>query len=280
MSLSLNYNILETEHDEFIGSPTRDEKGIYSIYLRTPIKFELPRVDILNKATMSEDTCVEFALPETEQDRISIENIDSWAVNMALKYSDNWFRKSLSIRQLVKLYVNIIQSNSVLRARVDDDLLISRLSEEPSQQNEPSGDTSGVIIEIRGLEFYKKTFRAIVFLDNIAGDPDEHELISFENLIEKTNIECETQIICDETKSILESDDDEGYSTESGNDEEAESCELKSERDQLMMLIKEKEDEVSNYTLNSDRAQIASISLKKRAEVLEKEISEYKLRLS
>lgn len=180
----LEYEDLETLNFSYT-SPVKKQNQIYMTYLNNPLRFYLPKSEIIDifqddfgtniaRYLINIDEHVEF-LP-------FLENLDSICINHAANNSDKWFNKKLSTNVLVKYYKTLYSleedDDNIAEITLDLDIENSDIINLLNKYN--GSDDLNIVVKIEAIEFFKQTFRWKISIDNIIRgfEEDDQETMS------------------------------------------------------------------------------------------------------
>lgn len=209
-----------------------------------------------------------------------LDNLDSLCIELAYKNSSKWFKREIDKTKLVERYNRTYDDddepdengdyNSILDIQVNDINLVNELMD----YNE---DDTNIVVSLKGIEFYQKTFQWNINLENIVDemvieDDEESELDENEELINDLteNMDISEKSVKDFVKNNPASINS---VKKIDNKEDNES------RIELESIISQKSEDVKRYLLNAERARRAADMMHQKAMRMSEELQRYQTQL-
>ena len=319
----LDYEKVKNLDIEYVDiKPKKNSNNIYSSELSDPIRFYLPRSDVQNLYKDDYDQYyIDYNLDSEGQTELIefLENIDSLCISEASKNSEVWFKKKLDEETLIKYFNSIYtvendededetQEELSLPINIQEDCI-----EEINRFNRD--ETAIMIVKIKGIEFFKKTFRWKLEFDEVILQTDkdseqngyESEELDFSKIMEHDNnsnndnnseheendkvsdnepIHTEAMNTSSNTTNLnsnminnLAKDDSISIVNEMSRSENNNLKLDDSALEEITSIISQKKNEAEHYKINSERALKASESLSLKVASVNNEISAYEEKL-
>ena len=262
--------------------PVKKENQIYIAYLDSPIKFYLPKSEIIDiyqddfgtniaKYLINIDDHVEFLT--------FLENLDSICINHAATNSEIWFNKTLSTNTLVKYYNTLYNleedDDNIEEMTVDLELDNNDLIDLLNEYNR--NDNLNIVIKIVGIEFFKQTFRWKIIIENIINGFDDEDIesndsqLNFNDLVtsnKETSLELRlNNNRADNLSDITDKEQEENKQMENNKESEELVSDIENNKNTVNNILEDKsiekntEEEVnSNTQNNTDKISIISDS--------------------
>ena len=262
--------------------PVKKENQIYIAYLDSPIKFYLPKSEIIDiyqddfgtniaKYLINIDDHVEFLT--------FLENLDSICINHAATNSEIWFNKTLSTNTLVKYYNTLYNleedDDNIEEMTVDLELDNNDLIDLLNENNR--NDNLNIVIKIVGIEFFKQTFRWKNIIENIINGFDDEDIesndsqLNFNDLVtsnKETSLELRlNNNRADNLSDITDKEQEENKQMENNKESEELVSDIENNKNTVNNILEDKsiekntEEEVnSNTQNNTDKISIISDS--------------------
>ena len=158
----LEYSNIENLDFQY-NNPVKNSQKTYTSMLKTPLEFFLPKSEIsdfyqddfgnnLGNYIINIEDNVELLT--------FLENLDNLCIEHAAKYSENWFKKNLDSKVLVKYY-NPLYEMSSTEEELFLPIQLQNVSDIDTIQNYNSSPTDIISVKIIGIEFFKQTFKWI-----------------------------------------------------------------------------------------------------------------------
>ena len=256
----MNYNYLHELSTTFdLENPVKNANNIYFSKLNNPIYFYLPKSVIKDIYEDNHDIRkIKYVIDLEEHSELLefLDNLDTLTISIASNKSDEWFNRKVNNDILHKMIDNIYKYDDVKEeVYINIDLKDYSLMDHIKSYNTNS---TNILVKIDSIEFYKKTFRLKLLLENLIeidrDEFDKEENINFNNILDKED-RLENKI----NNEIINDLADIKNSTES----------LK----ELETLITSKKLEQKKYLINAERAKKAFNNLSNKAKDTESEIS-------
>ena len=176
----LEYEDLE-KLDIVYKEPIKGDNQTYISYLENPVQFYLPKSEIID--IYQDDfgrNIANYLINITEHVELLtfLENFDTLCIDHAALHSEEWFKKSLSSKVLLKYYNTIYsledeEDDNIEQITVDIEINDARLLDRIDEYNK--SDTLNVVAKIEGIEFFKQTFKWKIILENIVDGIQEYD---------------------------------------------------------------------------------------------------------
>lgn len=285
--LYMDYEKMNNELSIRFKKPIKDEHtGIYEAQMETPLYFYLPKSKIIDIYQDDHDRSFSRYIINTDEhsELLSfIDNLDLLTLDIAELNSEIWFKKKLEKTKLQNYLSNMCETDDDENVYLD--LRLSNLSLiEKIEHYNNINDNTNILVKLESIEFFKKTFKLNVILDdfNIISDLYEDDEVNFDDLIDKNenimnenkddgidiiekNSISDSLIMNKETIIDLADDGNESDSNDSYEVNDNLIYELES-------VISEKKKEKQNLLLNSKRAKDTARQLLRQAKITENEI--------
>lgn len=300
------YDSLESLNLSFNGKPSKNKlTNVYTLQFTEPIHLSIPQSKILEIYQNNQDNFLfQYVIDDFELLQF-LNNIDTKIINIGQEKSIEWFNSQLTHKQLIKLYDSILYEEEVYKL-LDISINAQNIEEVLEDMSEYNDDEiDNITISLVGIEFYRKTFKLCIELsaieyssgeeaDELSNGGDEVYLDNTVNDLNNSNDEddLDLQLLMsnNETDDEITNTDDEIDPSDLNSDTETvleNVYEKKSnvsidvnEKNEILELIRQKENEQEKYRLNSERAKEASASLDDMASNLNVEILKYKSELN
>lgn len=192
----LEYSNIENLDFQY-NNPVKNSQKTYMSMLKTPLEFFLPKSEIsdfyqddfgnnLGNYIINIEDNVELLT--------FLENLDNLCIEHAAKYSENWFKKNLDSKVLVKYY-NPLYEMSSTEEELFLPIQLQNVSDIDTIQNYNSSPTDIISVKIIGIEFFKQTFKWILEFGSVVSDldnsEDEDEEINFNTIMDNNENDTE-----------------------------------------------------------------------------------------
>jgi hypothetical protein len=266
--------------------------GTYLSKLKRPIFFILPKSEILEiyEEPITKIKKLKYIVNADKHKKFVnfLDNLDSLCIELAHQNSSKWFKREIEKTKLVERYNRTYDEddevdengdyNNILDIQVNDINLINELME----YNE---DDTNLVISLKGIEFYQKTFQWNINLENVIDemvieDDEDSDIEPFELKTEDDH----TELINDltENMNISNKSVDEFVKNNPDSINKVKKIDNKEEnqsRIELESIISQKSEDVRRYLINAERARRAADMMHQKAMRMNEELQSYQSRI-
>tara|TARA_B110000967_G_C18775712_1_gene505462 strand:- start:250 stop:1143 length:894 start_codon:yes stop_codon:yes gene_type:complete len=188
-----NYEDMDALSIAFIGTPKKNlETDIYSVRIKDPIKFKLPKSRLLE---IKEGTNGIRKAKYELKDQILIQfldNFDAKMINLSNKYSLKWFGRDIPQIELINYYKNIYDIENNVRS-----LYLTLDNDEDYEEllNYNIEDDQNIIICISEMHIYKDAMKLNINLESFVYGDQVDSVDILKDIVSSNTPLCETHIV-------------------------------------------------------------------------------------